>query len=926
MADEQPLTAFKLAFNRNDQGYTEDEIIGLSYDKLLAVIDSIAGENRAERLRNLRQGLRNAWQYCCNRDWVSSEKQQTDNEGNPIFIEKEADSSGNKRRWAYREIYGKKQYVLVDENNNPIKQAIYYDGDEEKLKPWCKDGSGNDWIYKDASNDYWIKELKEDADGGAGGSPEYRYRKLVNNDNLSNEPEYFDYVTRPNKEGLDKLLEAYSVPSNNFSPDDQPEFVNKFYELAKKSIENDSDDGVDIEKLNKEELFRLANVLLMLDDASLAFFEENKDKDKDNFEQLWQQFIKNNSKIANTNRRLSAEAEINAANCQYKLDNNGHLRVDYTNLDGTGLGITMVDGVLTIINKNRTAEPVTEITIAQKDALLNFLKTSGQTIANDEKTKAVLEGIKITYTGENGQQQVCKQDKDGELVDLNLWDGLADVRENDPDFNGYGYDGKEETTDEVSHAASGNASGGTSAPSSAFQEEREPMDSYQFLSSTSKKSAKDSKGRKEAREKFLKEFKKEHVDNVIKTRLGIGGFEIACWGSEEDERKDGRIDPKTGIKAKTKMFGCKFRYGPPPSATLTDGNLKKLSKTDAAAVLKGLKACGALYVTIPGKDKLGSEGYKNMLLGTISSGVVPRLGDKSLSSSSQSFGKGEAGAIWEAFEKAERPDADKIEYALRLAEQLQQLDLTTQRNLYISQHGSEDGFKPGNFEALGDYPTQFLYYARFKNFTENCVTGLNRLSGVKIKEAVRGPDGQWHLTGEGKTKAEENLSNVDKICAKIAMTKIVNNIMDGKLPKLDENGDIVKDASGKIQYEAYDPLDKQKNAAQKITSVMSAYMNAERIGVLKEIDMEVERIEASKAGDKDRGNERTIPTAIQNIDDKYLPKYKYAMSYLKGFKVTVGESDIWGGSIKNKSASEEKLGYTPPVRPSTRGATGTGRP
>ena len=680
--------------------------------------------------------------------------------------------------------------------------------------------------------------------------------------------------------------------ANNFSPEEKSPFIKNFYDIVQDAKGEDKD-KLDLAELNKKELFRQANVLMMLDDASLSFFEDHKNDE--NFAQLWQTFIKNNSKETLTYNRLCCKNKNRLkAEVAYKLKD-AHLQADYKNLNNSGLSVTILDGKLSIITKNNEAAPITEISQEQSQALIDFLQDSGQKISFDDETQKLLENIKVTYTAEDGTQKVGKYSNDKDI------DLFSELREEgciaEVEILGYGaeltdeqrLDANTASTEDQQVASPSNATT-SSTPNSSLKDDGAEISSFGFVSTKS-----DPKEYKEIRKKFLNEFKRAHIDDVIDVRLGIGGFEIVSWGSEDDKRNDGKIDPKTGIKADKRGFGCKFKYGPPPSATLTSGNLKKMSKTDAAAVLKGLKAAGALYVAIPAKEILGAEAFKNTLMATISSGVVPRLGGGPKSSSG--IGKGEAAEIWKTLKDADRKVSEKIDYALRFSEQL-----------YIHEDYLRKSNKAPEFAS---YPAFFLAYARFGNFNETYFDNLIEFKGVKTKEAVRGEDGNWHLSDK-VIDLSQGQTDVDRICAKYAMTQIINNISKGKIPQLDGNGNIVKDAEGVIQFEPYDPIDKNHDVEEKLQKVMSAYMIAEKVNVLTKIDTEYKEANNTKYGDTKRDDK-----AISKVYKQYTTEYAYAVETMEKYQVKLTDTKNFDIQLLSNTK-----GYTPSATDSSEKTNG----
>lgn len=627
-----------------------------------------------------------------------------------------------------------------------------------------------------------------------------------------------------------------------------------------------------------------ANVLMLLDEAALDFFE-NLQGDP-NFDEIWSSFVANN--FAGFKERLSQSERFDlmaqrGIKHSYALDSeNKHIKCTYDNVGGeNGLSVTIVDNRLTILTKGSTPDQLKQITTAQYNDLLDILKSRGSQIEVDDKTAALLKSLNVVL--DNGTAVEAFPDKpnkeDNEthtsLYDHLVKDGLVDDDSLWAKVNGYRHDDVEhpEQDGQGSYSSSASASAsGSSGSGAGLDDDGAEHNSFQFLSDKGK-----TLESKEIRKKFFKEFNKEHIDHTIDVIPCFGGFEIACWGSDEDKYNDGKIDTKTGIKKDTRMFGCKIKYGPPPSATLTSGNLKKLTKTDAAAIFKAMKAAGALYVQIPGKNEVGSEAYKNMLEATISGGLVPVMGNGPYAS--KGIGQGELGKIYKALKESDRKWEEQIEYSLRIAEQIK---------VHKKECPKDD---------VGSYDTFFLAHARFGFFKYKYFDNLKDYVGVTTKKAVKGEDGKWHLTDEVVNLNKNTICIEDVMCAKKAMTNIIENLSKGKLPKIDENGEIVRNADGKIQYEAFDPTDKNGENMGKLQKVMSAYMVAEKVNVLNRLEEECRN--ARETGDYSKEYK-----AIQNIDREITQDYDLILSRMKGDYMV----DISGaGEFKVSPSSENSI-------------------
>ena len=608
-------------------------------------------------------------------------------------------------------------------------------------------------------------------------------------------------------------------------PDDAPEFLKT---LAK--YQNDNPDSAQSEELERAQAQRELFEALTEDKKQFEQLVKLQKENPQDFAKVWQNFQKENS----SDPHIIAERSIEQSNGKEVY----HLK----NINGTGLDLRIAQGQISV----GILESEQKISPDQFQALNDYLTNTKTTITD----YAQLSNIKVDF---NGQE-------------VTLDRALADYRGDDAYLEEIGVKTSSAPTKESSETTPNK-----DASAGRTDEGDQVFDSSQWIDNGSSKDNVHA-NRKKAREKELGKLTEAYGSKCIRTSVDWGGHTVRVYGSEADAREDGKIDPKTGIKKRTKMFAYRINNGNPPSAQIYPGQLAdKISSKDVAPILKYAYEMGHRHFVMPPNTEITKAVFEAFLEASVTAGIVPQLKHSKDDKKGVDLNGSDVAKIKEWIDKklVNQEVNKQINYLLLFSKELHQFanvkpEMETQSQIFEQQ-------------------------ARFTMFNKIYKENLDS----KIREACS--------------------DKIDVIAAKYAYGRILDNIFDGKIPQLDANGNLIKDGSGNIKFEAFDPRYEAKATNnEKLGKVLLAYMANEKPHILALVESKYNDLMHDNTDPNNRIADRTVDTAIREIDKKYTN----GDSTIRGYNNAV-EGAVGGGGCKTeqidikKWPEPEKRGFNP---------------
>lgn len=318
------------------------------------------------------------------------------------------------------------------------------------------------------------------------------------------------------------------------------------------------------------------------------------------------------------------------------------------------------------------------------------------------------------------------------------------------------------------------------------------------------------------------------------TRYGNSTI-ISVYASEEDMRIDGERD-KNGKRVHSKQFSVELDFSVPPKPRFYMGNVKEFKCDHARLMLDPYKEAGYKYFMIPPVTEIGGKIAGGAFMeASVKTQMVPYL-KRTKGGKGCEIGVPDVETIFKKMpEEGEMKGNAKAEYMMRWHRELKAY------NKYRNDIG-----KPNSNLQL--FETQFKVGAVFVNFQSTYLENMQ-------KHMQKGMNGE--LEG-GKT-----WDTVDQITATKAMSKILKEMMDGKL-------------NGKI----YNPLG---NNEQELIKTLELYMKNERPNVEQQIEKNIQ----TAAENDPKGMEGKVNPAVRTVQGNADQELRNICTELKGYAVEI---------------------------------------